>query len=389
MPDDVDDTNDDGSSFKGLTKLSLSAIQSELPSLTTQSHHLSSSLSSLSHSNYKTFIDVHDTTKSIASSVASLSSSTALILDGDLPALQTAPANFTAIIDPLLQQRARTRNVLEYYDKLRDMLDIPVLITTCIHNGYYADALSLASHAHSLSSNLAPEIPPIIQSLQNQVSACLLLLLRTLLQTIYEPNRKLPALWKAVTYLRRMSVMHEDELALAFLTGRGECLIAALDALDIIEDGEGDSEARAKYLRKYIDVWREGVHDIIVQFTSIFLSQQIPPSTSSSTPKPTPTSELSTNPSPYPGLRSLLAGHAQYLLTTYLFSTVKKHLQHVPTSSQASLLTQLTYCGAAFARVGLDFRRLFRAKILGHSTPSTVAADNSESKFKITGERSG
>jgi conserved oligomeric Golgi complex subunit 8 len=329
-----------------LTTLTLPTLLAEPPALSTQSHHLTSSLTSLTHSSYPTFLSLHSTTKSLSSSLSALSLSLTSVLTESLPALQASAAAFKAHTDPVLAERARARQVLDQHDKLRDLLDVPILIDTSVRNGYFSEALSLAAHVSSLSSSFPPPPPPILQSIQDEVTLSLRSLLRTLLHTLGEPNRKLPALWKAVTFLRRMAVMDEEEIALAFLIGRGDCLDAALGALHLGGEGEENEENKARYLRRYVDVWREGVHDLVTQYASIFLPPQ-PPATSS----------------PQSTLHALLTTHTHHLLTTHLLPTLHQHLPHVPTSTYTSLLAQLTYCATSFSRLGLDFRPVVGAAV--------------------------
>jgi hypothetical protein len=158
-----------------------------------------------------------------------------------------------------------------------------------------------------------------------------------------------------------MEVLEEDELALAFLSGRGDCLNVALASLgrnhgvvDPIEDAKGgprrsrsNPEDVARFLRKYIDIWREGVYDIITQYTTIFLERSL------TTPASQPSKANSTTS--HTLLRTLLTTYASHALTSLLIPTVQHNLAHTP-SALPSLLTQLTYCATAFARVGLDFR---------------------------------
>ncbi len=169
----------------------------------------------------------------------------------------------------------------------------PSLIDTCVRNGYFAEALSLASHTNSLySSSNSP--PLILTSIISEVRNSITQMLFSLLSTLHEPNRKLPALWKAVNFLRKMDVFDpedgvesEEQIALAFLGGREVCLTASLEGcnrdiqrlvgLTSAEVREKDKEDLTRYLKKYIDIWREGVHDIITQFRQFFSNGQRPP----------------------------------------------------------------------------------------------------------------
>ncbi|KAJ7459080.1 Dor1-like family-domain-containing protein [Mycena galericulata] len=345
-----------------LTTLSLPTLLAEPAVLQTQSHHLTSSLTSLTHTSYPTFLSLHQTTSSLSTSLASLESSLDNLLTTSLPALEESAAGWRDRTEQVLVDRRKARVVLEQHDKIRDLLEIPMLIDTCVRNGYFAEALSLASHARSLSVG-ASSPPLILTSVLSEVQNSMTQMLLSLLATLHEPNRKLPALWKAVNFLRKMDIFGssseegeqpEEQIALAFLGGREGCLKASLegnsrDILRLVGGtglGEREKEDMARFLKKYIDIWREGVYDIITQFSTIFLER--PPS---STPK-TPT----TPSAPLSSLHPLLTTYTTHALTTHLLPLLSQTLPLLPISTLPSLLTQLTYCATAFSRVGMDFR---------------------------------
>ncbi|KAJ6609362.1 Dor1-like family-domain-containing protein [Mycena sp. CBHHK59/15] len=345
-----------------LTSLSLPTLLSEPAALQTQSHHLTSSLTSLTHTSYPTFLSLHQTTSSLSTSLASLESSLGNLLTASLPALEDCAAGWRERTEKVLVDRRKARVVLEQHDKIRDLLEIPMLIDTCVRNGYFAEALSLASRARSLF--VGSSTPPLIlTSILSEVQNCITQMLLSLLATLHEPNRKLPALWKAVNFLRKMDMFgssseegeqSEEQIALVFLGGREGCLKASLestsrDILRLIGSsglGEREKEDMTKFLKKYIDVWREGVYDIITQFSAIFLER--PPSNTPITP--------STTSQPILTLHPLLTTYTTHALTTHLLPLLSQTLPLLPISTLPSLLTQLTYCATAFARVGMDFR---------------------------------
>jgi hypothetical protein len=296
------------------------------------------------------------------------------LISESLPKLDGSLGAWKDGTEGVLRERRKARAVLEQHDKIRDLLDIPLLIDTCVRNGHFAEALSLAAHASAFSASSSA--PLILSSIRAEVHHSITQMLTSLLSTLHEPNRKLPALWKAVSFLRRMDVFPvEEEVALAFLGGREGCLKASLDgygrdvqALILAAKGEGTESVElgararddiARYLKRYIDVWREGVYDIIIQYTAIFLDRS-KPSTPSKSHLPSPLSSASL-PTPSPTttstLHTLLTTYASYALSKHLLPPLISLLPLIP-AAHSSLLTQLTYCATAFARVGLEFRGL-------------------------------
>ena len=368
-----------------LTSLPLPTLLAEPTALKTQSHHLSSSLSALTQASYPTFLSLHQASAALSADLSSLSDSLHSLLNDSLPILDQCLATWSDTTDSLLRHRNSSRLVLDQHDRLRDLLDVPLLIDTCVRNGYFAEALSLIAHASSLSSS-SPS--PITRSLQAQVHLSNTHMLLALLSTLHEPTRKLPALWKVVNFLRRMAVLDSDtQIAAAFLGARETCLRSALDgsgrdvqALILAATpenrqttakpthiGEKERDDIARYLRKYIDVWREGVHDIVTQYTTIFLDK-----------KP---SSNDTEPSS-PDLRKLLTTYTSHALTTHLLPVLRTHLPLVPTALP-SLLTQLTYCATAFASVGMDFRPLL-SDLFATAVRTSVSTHTSDALAQFT-----
>ncbi|KAF8167575.1 Dor1-like family-domain-containing protein, partial [Crassisporium funariophilum] len=364
--------------------------------LQTQSHHLTSSLTSLTHTSYPTFLSLHHTTNALTTSLTSLSASLDLLLNTSVPALEECAAGWKDRTDTVLKDRGKARVVLEQHEKIRDLLEIPLLIDTCVRNGYFAEALSLVSHAKTLAANASSsdKAPPLIlASVLSEVHHSIMQMLLSLLSTLYEPNRKLPALWKAVNFLRKLDVFgSEEQISLAFLVGRESCLKSTLEPCgsDISrmsqhrELDDREKEDLARYLKKYIDQWREGVYDIITQYSTIFLEK----SSTSSTLQQSPTKpsnvkliEPLTSNQETIRLHTLIATYASRALTTHLLPIVSPCLPLLSLSLLPSLLTQLTYCSTAFARVGLDFRGIL-SSLFSHAVAEVVSHD-----LRIVGQK--
>ncbi|KAJ3879306.1 Dor1-like family-domain-containing protein [Lentinula edodes] len=338
-----------------LTSLDLETLLSEPGVLQTQSHHLASSLTSLTHASYPTFVSLYSSTSDLTTSLSQISSSLDALLNESLPALESSVYSWNTETASVLATRRKTLTVLETHDKLRELLDIPLLINTCARNAYFSEALSLAAHARRLIA-VHSSPPLILTSILAEVDVAMNHMLISLLTMLHEPNKKLPVLWKAVNFLRKMegAFKGEDEIALAFLSGREQCLKGSLESLrrDIIRiaalEGElstRDKDDLVKYLGKYIGLWREGVYDLITQYESIFLAN------------------VQEGNALSPKLHALLQIYVSHAFKTHLMPLLDSS-QHskeppitsLPITALPSLVTQLTYCAAALGRVGADFR---------------------------------
>ena len=418
--------------LSNITDFSLQELLSEPTVLQTQSHHLTSSLTTLTHTSYPTFLSLHHTTNALTSSLTSLSSSLDSLLTTSLPALEEAAAGWKDRTETVLNDRSKARVVLEQHEKIRDLLDIPILIDTCVRNGYFAEALSLASHAKTLARNASSssKSPPLIlSSVLSEVHHSIMQMLLSLIATLYEPNRKLSALWKAINFLRKMDVFgpsspfasappqtkifvppldadkplnfvadnisNEEQIALAFLVGRESCLKVTLEACgsDIFrltqhnDLDDREKEDLARYLKRYIDLWREGVYDIITQYSTIFLEKPSGSSTSQQSPIKSIVDSDQPTGLEMRRLHTLITTYASRTLTTHLLPLVSPCLPLLSLPLLPSLLTQLTYCSSAFARVGLDFRGILSllfshavAEVMSHEL--RTAGDKFASKFQ-------
>jgi hypothetical protein len=105
-------------------------------------------------------------------------------------------------------------------------------------------------------------------------------------------------------------------------------------------------------VRKYVDLFREHVFDIISQFTAIFLDVPSSSSVSSST-------SSSSSHTPSPVAAAQLASFAEQCVAD-LVSLVSASVPRMTndTAALSSILVQIGYCSLAFARVGLDFAPL-------------------------------
>ncbi|KAI0734426.1 Dor1-domain-containing protein [Fomitopsis betulina] len=325
-----------------LQTLPLPELSSQPADLSSSSAQLTNALTTLCYTSYPTFLSIHSSATALTSSLSAFSSSLDALISS-LPSLESSARSFAEDTRSIQKDRRRAALVLEHHDKLHDVLSLPTLLDSCVRNHTYNEALLLAQHAAVLAARF-PE-NALVQSVKAECDARVQAMLGQLLRMLSE-QAKLPALFRAVGFLRKMDVLDEPELALAFLTGRGVYLDGLLKTVEIEKRGvEGDKErekeAYARYLKRYVDLWREGVYDVVTQYTTIFLERA--PSTSGTVP-----TQLHMLLTTFTGL------HLQRLLTL-----LRETLPHIPDPSLlTSLLTQLTYCANSFARVGMDFKAL-------------------------------
>ena len=326
--------------------LSLQDLVREPSVLASEAALLTTELTSLCHREYPTFLHVHSTAKTLTASFDSLSSSLSSFLS-ILPDLDASCRTFTLTARPILAERNKAALVLENHDKLMDILEIPQLIDTCVRNGAYQDASDLASHTTDLAKRFLDV--SIIRSVEEEVKHSIRMMMAQLLTVLREPV-KLPALHTAVKFLRKMGPWTEEELAAIFLASRNAHLDSALATL------ERDLADPSRYIRKYVEAFRENVHDVVNQYSTIFLD----PSSPSQDPRK---------------LRQFLLLFAQDKIDTLLHRLDTYLPQVEDATSLTSLLTQLTYCSQSFSRIGLDFRSLL-------TTPfSTAVLTSSRSAF--------
>ncbi|KIJ54066.1 hypothetical protein M422DRAFT_221634 [Sphaerobolus stellatus SS14] len=338
-----------------LATLPLHSLQAEPQTLTEEANTLTFQLTNLCTSEYSTFLALHSTASTLSDSLSSFSSSLDSLLE-TIPQLESETRNFAASTKVIQAERRTAALVLEQHEKLLDILQIPQLIDTCVRNGYYSEAMDLSAHASSLLARF-PTIPVIVD-VAAEAEQAIRLMSTQLLALLREPA-KLPALFKAVNFLRRMGTLDEEELALAFLSGRE---VHVLGLFAAIEQQRTD---HARYLKKYADIFREGVYDVVSQYTSIFLDRIAGDSNRSE-------------------LYSTLLHFLQTYIHTHIVRLMDLLTETIPKvddlTSLTSLLTQLTYCAASFARVGLDFRSLLEKPFTDAVLSSTKTALTSASQ---------
>lgn len=217
-----------------------------------------SDLTNLCFREYPTFISVHKCSSAVKSAFDDFSDSLEKLI-GSVPALEDECQTFSSSTSKIQRIRNKASLVQEHQDKLLDLLEIPQLMETCVRNGYYQEAMELLDHSRTISQRYKDVV--LVQDVVREVEGVLQLMLTQLLSLLREPI-KLPPLIKTVTFLRRLHALDENELALVFISSRYRNFRAQLAYI------ERDKADPVRYLRRYVDLFREHVYDLIAQFTT-------------------------------------------------------------------------------------------------------------------------
>lgn len=320
----VDVSSSSASSYLDyLQSLPLPELLRQPSLISVETSTVESDLTNLCFREYPTFISVHRCSSAVKSAFDDFSDSLEKLI-GSVPALEDECQTFSSSTSKIQRIRSKASLVQEHQDKLLDLLEIPQLMETCVRNGYYQEAMELLDHSRTISQRYEDVV--LVQDVVREVEGVLQLMLTQLLSLLREPI-KLPALIKTVTFLRRLHALDENELALVFISSRYRNFKAQLAYI------ERDKADPVRYLRRYIDLFREHVYDLIAQFTTIFLD------------------------SPNTAIHiASFASQAVSELVNLVWTCVPQ--LSADAASMSSILIQLGYCAMSFTRVGLDFAPL-------------------------------
>ena len=307
----------------------------------------------------------------------------------------------------VLDRRKKALLMARNVDRLSDILDLPTLLASTISSSTaqgasnpvnYASALDLHSHIKRL--HLLYQDSELISSIYSQTEEAMQEMTSNLIASLRSQNIKLAAGMRTVGWLRRVapeldgnSRSGDGTLGALFLVSRLATLVSMLSALDPLRDlAEQETEIRLReskskikmttndawsggqqterYLKRYIEIFREQSFAIISMYKSIFPSGPENNSVtedlgsklktlslrSVSAPQSTSPNQQQQDPlTPLPSALSTFPLHLVGLLT----ETLKQYLPNVrDKSSRESLLTQVLYCAGSLGRLGGDFSLL-------------------------------
>lgn len=381
--------------LKHLSEQTSAHLDSKEPqSLAHSSQSLLLSLQGISKRSHKSIIDSATHHGTLTTALPSLVAGTAE-LQNVIPRLDAAALRFSTTYSKAgenehLQRRKRALLELRNVERLVDVLELPTLLTSAIsaQPPNYASALDLNAHIRRLHA-LYPD-SPLVKLVSRQADEAVLQLTADLIQTLKAPGLKLTTALRTIGWLRRVMPdldqtsrttrdAQERTLSLLFLRCRIatlESTLGALQPLRELADDEGTRQAgqsgqawsggqqTERYLKKYIEIFREQSFGIVSMFKSIFPTAGSPS---------TGSDEADADPlQPLPSVLSTFPLH----LVEMLLQTLRKYLPHVrDQAARDSILTQVLYCSGSMGRLGGDFGMLLAG--LGVDGPGAKAPGGS------------
>ncbi|KAJ6152432.1 hypothetical protein N7497_006751 [Penicillium chrysogenum] len=383
-----------------LSTLSLEALQTtEPPSLAQSSHSTLLSLQALSNRSHRAFVTSADNLSTLCTSVPQLTREAQQLRDA-IPKLDEEAVGFSTKYSKItdnaaLERRKKAMQLSRNVDRLSDILELPSLLSkavsaasvnsgTGVSSTTYSSALDLHAHIKRLQT-LYPE-SPLIQDVASQAEDAMKDMTSNLITGLRTQNLRLAAGIRTVGWLRRVAPdldmiqsdgavgTGEGALGAIFLVCRLAHLVSTLEALDPLREladqetqrrlsGKDKSDTTSwsggqqtdRYLKRYIEIFREQSFAIVSLYKNIFNSEQSEseftggdaPSRAKSKPAP--------SDDPLQRLSPALATFPMHLVQL-LTDTMRSYLPNVrDRSSRESLLTQLLYCAASLGRLGGDF----------------------------------
>lgn len=370
---------------------SLDTTESQSLAQSSQSHLIS--LQALSTRSHKSIIASTTHLSTLRTSIPTLAHASAGLRDA-LPRLDEAAIHFSETYNThnttenkILDRRRKALLLSRNIDRLTDILDLPTLLSSTIpsssgsvvsqgsSNASYASALDLNNHVKRLHT-LYPD-SPLIGSIARQAEDAMQTMTTNLIASLRHPLLKLAAAIRTISWLRRVapeldsspfasqdpSENHEGSLGSLFLVCRLATLRNMLQALGPLRE-LGDQETlqresgkvslskgswesgqqTEKYLKRYIEIFREQSFAIISMYRSIFPASSHADRSSMANPLQPLPSTMGTFPLKLIGM---------------LEATLKHYLPNIrDKSSRDGLLTQVLYCAGSLGRLGGDFSLL-------------------------------
>lgn len=176
-----------------LTSSTLSSITQEHATLDEEKKDLEHQLSRLAKREYHSFVATASHGDAIASAFEGFDGKVSAVQD-KIPSLDNAVAQFNAFTKSQTTAREKGQTLLANHDRLLDILEMPSLVSTCVKNGYFSEAIQLSTHVKRLATLHYMNLP-LVHELAAQVDVAMKEMTVRLIGLLREPL-KLPSALK-------------------------------------------------------------------------------------------------------------------------------------------------------------------------------------------------
>ncbi|KAL0883249.1 hypothetical protein ABMA27_016672 [Loxostege sticticalis] len=351
-------------------------VRKEPERLTEEMRQLTEQTQELAFTNYKTFVETADISRTIMKDLTKSKDSLATFVDTTPMFIQECE-KFSQMAGNIVKEKSRYSSIRNQSDKLLELLELPSLMREALNAEDYESALDIFTFIRNLSKRYS-EIPIV----QNTTSEIVTLWFETLYHLFNQLryDLPLPQCLQILGYLRRANTVYkstDDEQDtsqyIAGKTGSGNAAVS--DGLHLhflkarnawfekaLEDAN-NNESPEKLLRKIVELHRIHLFNVLTQHKSIFLSD---------------TQESKVKDDELSGTNAL---SCWLKLKVEILAQILNHdLLREDESSFESLLNQCMYLCLSFGRVGADMRcvltPLFRNNILTQFHSGLEKTDN-------------
>ncbi|XP_050682088.1 conserved oligomeric Golgi complex subunit 8 [Leptidea sinapis] len=331
-------------------------ISKEPERLNEEMKHLTEKTQDLAFTNYKTFVETAEISKTIIKDLGKSKSSVNQFLEAAPQFVQDCET-FVKDANSIMEDKKKLSNIRNHTDKLLELLELQTLMREALNCEDYESALDIYTFVQSLSKRYS-NIPII----QNTTSEIMTLWYETLYHLFNQLHYDLPLphCLQILGYLRRANTVFKsteeeqlyadgvknssDGLHLHFLKARNAWFEKA------VEDAKS-SESSEKLLRRLVELHRIHLFNVLTQHKSIFLSES---------------QETKARDDELNGTSALSCWLKQKV--DEFAAMLNENLLKEDESSFESLLNQCLYLCLSFGRVGADLRcvmtPLFRDNVL-------------------------
>ncbi|XP_061716012.1 conserved oligomeric Golgi complex subunit 8 [Cydia pomonella] len=345
-------------------------IRKEPERLTEEMNQLTEQTQDLAFTNYKTFVETAEISRTIMKDLGNSKESLTKFLEATPDFIQECE-NFSQMAGNIVKEKSRYSSIRNQSEKLLELLELPALMREALSAEDYESALDIFTFIRNLSKRYS-EIPLV----QNTTSEIMTLWFETLYHLFNQLryDLPLPQCLQILGYLRRANTVYRstdddgsiqytgcktntsDGLHLHFLKARNAWFEKAL------EDAK-NTESSERLLRRIVELHRIHLFNVLTQHKSIFLPDA---------------HESRAREDELNGTSALSCWLKQKV--EVLAQILNRDLQNEDESNFESLFNQCMYLSLSFGRVGADMRctltPLFRKNLLAQFYKGLEKAEN-------------